>query len=34
MKRETFDKIGKFDENFDYAGCEDAEFFIEHHKKT
>ena len=27
MKRETFDKIGKFDENFDYAGCEDAEFF-------
>jgi len=27
MKREKFDEIGDFDENFDYAGCEDAEFF-------
>lgn len=26
MKRETFDKVGKFNENFNYAGCEDAEF--------
>jgi GT2 family glycosyltransferase len=27
MKREVYDNVGKFDENFDYAGCEDAEFF-------
>jgi len=34
MKRETFDKIGKFDENFDYAGCEDAEFFYRASQKN
>lgn len=27
MKREVYAKVGIFDENFDYAGCEDAEFF-------
>jgi GT2 family glycosyltransferase len=26
MKREVYDKVGIFDENFDYAGCEDTEF--------
>ena len=26
IKRETFDKVGKFNESFDYAGCEDTEF--------
>ncbi|MFW5674474.1 MAG: glycosyltransferase family 2 protein [Rikenellaceae bacterium MAG02] len=34
MKRETFDKVGKFDENFDYAGCEDAEFFYRASQKN
>jgi GT2 family glycosyltransferase len=27
MKRQVYDYIGIFNENFDYAGCEDAEFF-------
>ena len=34
MKREKFDEIGDFDENFDYAGCEDAEFFYRASQKN
>ena len=34
MKRENFDEIGDFDENFDYAGCEDAEFFYRASQKN
>ena len=34
MKREIFDKVGKFDENFDYAGWEDAEFFYRASQKN
>ncbi|MFY9501998.1 MAG: glycosyltransferase, partial [Bacteroidales bacterium] len=34
MKRETFDKVRDFDENFDYAGCEDAEFFYRASQKN